>query len=182
MAKSPGQSEKRLTSRQRAFIAYYIETWNAAEAARRAGYSEKTARFIGSQNLTKLNIRAEIDRRLAAMAMSAEEILARLKDQAGASMADFVSVDEETGEAKLDLAKAEKAGKLHLLKKIRVGDKETTIELYDGQAALVHLGRHHGLFTDKQDITSGGQPIQIVTIEAVEPSMTDEGPEAEGNE
>src|SRR3972149_3213140 len=123
MAKPPGQSKKRLTSRQRAFIAYYIETWNAAEAARRAGYSEKTARFIGSQNLTKLNIRAEIDRRLAAMAMSAEEILARLKDQAGASMADFVSVDEETGEAKLDLAKAEKAGKPHLRQENRAGAK-----------------------------------------------------------
>jgi phage terminase small subunit len=161
---------KRFTNRQRAFIGHYVETWNAAEAARRAGYSVKTARSHGQRLLTNVDIRAEIDAKLDALAMSAAEVLARLKDQAGASMADFVSVDEETGAAELDLAKATKAGKLHLLKKVRVDDKGITIELHDSQAALVHLGRHHGLFTDKQDITSGGQPIQIVTIEAVPPT------------
>lgn len=161
---------KRLTNRQRAFIAHYVETWNATEAARRAGYSLKTAYSHGQRLLKNVEIRAEIDSKLDALAMTAAEVLARLKDQAGASMADFVSVDEDTGEAELDLAKATKAGKLHLLKKLSITDKGITIELHDAQAALVHLGRHHGLFTDKQDITSGGQPIQIVTIEAVPPT------------
>ena len=44
-----------LTEKQRRFIDYYIETANATESARRAGYSEKTAKNIGAENLTKLN-------------------------------------------------------------------------------------------------------------------------------
>lgn len=45
-----------LTQRQKAFADYYIETGNAAEAARKAGYSEKTARQQGKENLTKPDI------------------------------------------------------------------------------------------------------------------------------
>lgn len=45
-----------LNDRQKAFADYYIECGNASEAARRAGYSEKTARAIGSENLTKPDI------------------------------------------------------------------------------------------------------------------------------
>ena len=45
-----------LTEKQKRFIDYYIETANATESAKRAGYSEKTAKNIGAENLTKLNI------------------------------------------------------------------------------------------------------------------------------
>lgn len=44
-----------LTEKQKRFIDYYIETANATESARKAGYSEKTAKNIGAENLTKLN-------------------------------------------------------------------------------------------------------------------------------
>lgn len=52
-----------LTPKQKAFADYYIECGNAAEAARRAGYSEKNARKIGNENLTKLDISEYIRRR-----------------------------------------------------------------------------------------------------------------------
>lgn len=45
----------KLTERQKRFIDYYIETANATESAKRAGYSSKTAKNIGAENLTKLN-------------------------------------------------------------------------------------------------------------------------------
>lgn len=54
-----------LTEKQRRFADFYLETGNAAEAARRAGYNEKSARFIGSENLTKPYISAYIQTRLA---------------------------------------------------------------------------------------------------------------------
>jgi hypothetical protein len=38
---------------------------------------------------------------------------------------------------------------------------ETEIELYDAQAAKVHLGKHLKLFTDQVDITSGGRRIVV---------------------
>lgn len=57
--------KKELTEKQRRFIDYYLQTGNAAEAARRAGYSKKAARFIGYENLTKPYIYAGIRARLA---------------------------------------------------------------------------------------------------------------------
>lgn len=45
--------EVKLTEKQQRFADFYIETGNAAESAVRAGYSKKTARNIGSENLTK---------------------------------------------------------------------------------------------------------------------------------
>lgn len=52
-----------LTPKQKAFADYYIECGNATEAAKRAGYSEKTAVDIGSENLRKPNISAYIAER-----------------------------------------------------------------------------------------------------------------------
>ena len=46
-----------LTPKQRAFADFYIELGNATEAARRAGYSAKTAKSIGAENLTKPDIK-----------------------------------------------------------------------------------------------------------------------------
>lgn len=54
----------KLTEKQRRFVDYYIETGNASEAARRAGYSEKIANRIGTENLSKPVIKAAIDARL----------------------------------------------------------------------------------------------------------------------
>lgn len=50
---------KKLNQRQKMFCKKYIETkCNAAEAARLAGYSQKTARQIGSRLLTNVDILA----------------------------------------------------------------------------------------------------------------------------
>jgi hypothetical protein len=36
------------------------------------------------------------------------------------------------------------------------------VELHDAQAALEKLGKYHGMFVDRADITSGGEPINII--------------------
>ena len=54
-----------LTEKQKAFADHYIECLNAAEAARKAGYSENCARQIGKENLTKPYIEHYIEQRLA---------------------------------------------------------------------------------------------------------------------
>ena len=53
-----------LTPKQLAFCEYYIENPNAADAARRAGYSEKSARITGCELLTNPNISAYIKGRM----------------------------------------------------------------------------------------------------------------------
>lgn len=44
-----------LTEKQKRFIDYYIETANATEAAKCAGYKGKNLNRIGSENLSKLD-------------------------------------------------------------------------------------------------------------------------------
>ncbi len=53
-----------MNQRQIAFAEYYIQTQNASEAARRAGYSPKTAGQMGDENLKKPEISAYIAARL----------------------------------------------------------------------------------------------------------------------
>lgn len=136
-----------LNIKQRAFTEFYLTAWNATEAARLAGY--KHPHVQGARLLSDIRIRAVIDERLQQLAMGADEVLARLSQQASASMEDFI--DLSWGTPRIDLQKAEKAGKLHLLKKVSY-DKEgrlSGIELHDSQAALVQIGRYHKLFTDR---------------------------------
>ena len=65
---------------QKAFADYYIECGNATEAAKRAGYSEKTAYAIGNENLNKLEI--------------SEYIAARMEEQTKKRVADANEVIE----------------------------------------------------------------------------------------
>jgi phage terminase small subunit len=58
----PTKPAKKLTEKERLFCSFYVTYHNASRAAIEAGYSEKTAYEIGSQNLRKLHIIAEIDR------------------------------------------------------------------------------------------------------------------------
>ena len=50
---------------QKAFADYYIETANATESAKRAGYSEKTAYSQGQRLLKNVEISAYISERMA---------------------------------------------------------------------------------------------------------------------
>lgn len=103
--------DRKLTPKQKAFADYYIELGNATEAAIRAGYNKKTARQIGSMNLTKVDIKQYIDERLAkiedARIAKGEEVLQYLtkvmrgeeKDQLGldASLQDRTKAAELLG-------------------------------------------------------------------------------------
>lgn len=157
---------------QRRFLVEYLaaEKPNATAAAAKVGY--KTPNKQGPRLLHNSKIRAAIDEYFHAYEMSAREVIARLSDQARGSLGDFLDIPADSMDVGLDLARAKREGKLHLLKKykqkrvtfVNKDDEETVtewveVELHDPQAALVHVGRYHGLFTDKQDITSGGQVI-----------------------
>lgn len=55
---------KSLTVKQRRFVDAYIETGNAAEAARRAGYKSRNADVMGRENLRKPTVRKILEARL----------------------------------------------------------------------------------------------------------------------
>lgn len=54
----------KLTPKQQRFIEEYLIDLNATQAALRAGYSRRTARVIGQENLTKPAIKICIDQKL----------------------------------------------------------------------------------------------------------------------
>lgn len=54
-----------MTAKQQRFCDEYLIDLNATQAAIRAGYSEKNARVIAAQNLSKLNIQEYISERMA---------------------------------------------------------------------------------------------------------------------
>lgn len=92
----------KLTEKQKRFIDYYIETGNKTEAAKRAGYSEKTAASIGDENLRKPVIKAAITARLKALEdkriAKADEVLKFLTATLRGEVRDEQIVVEGTGD------------------------------------------------------------------------------------
>lgn len=140
-----------LTAKQRAFIAFYIESWNATEAAKLAGYKGNyaTLRSIGSENLTKPNIQSEINKRFQKMAMGADEALARLATQArGVDMgkvAEMMRGSLSMGDA---LKKADELGLGFHIKSVKETKFGLNIEFYDAQAALFKVLQVLGLLKE----------------------------------
>jgi phage terminase small subunit len=158
-----------LTDQQKLFVEHYVDCLNASEAARRAGYAPDTAGQQGYRLYHSKAVQSAIKRKLD-VHMSGNEVLHRLASMARGDVTDFWDVNE-LGAPYFDFQACKDAGMLHLIKKVNFGkDGEvSSIEFYDAAAQLVQLGRHHGLFVDKVDLQSGGKPITISTIEAVEP-------------
>lgn len=92
----------KLTLKQKRFVDAYIETGNATEAARMAGYSKKTANRIGTENLSKLVIRRAIQERLDAMeaakTATPEEVMQHLTAAMRGEIREECIVSEGTGE------------------------------------------------------------------------------------
>src|SRR5215213_9153453 len=83
---------KKLSQKRIKFIHEYLQCWNSSEAARRAGYSEKTAHSAGSFLLSIPEVLAKIEEIQEQNAMNAAEVIARLTAHARGSMAHFVQV------------------------------------------------------------------------------------------
>ena len=166
-----------MNDRQKRFVEEYLVDFNATQAAIRAGYSQKSARSIGAENLTKPDISEAISERL----MSADEVIARLSDIARGDIKDLMHISsmgyelellskDDDGEFKVNphtkLIKKIKQKVTTIMPRTPDGEEkeivETDLELYSALDALALLGRHHKLFTDKTEITGkDGGKVQI---------------------
>ncbi len=161
-------AERRLSKKQKMFVEYYLQSWNATQAAIKAGYSKKSARVSGYKNITKGYIAAEIKRRVDEVCMSSDEALKLLSDQARGDFADLAEITTAGFEFKLmekdkngnviinpntKLVKKIKQKVTTYLSKSKGGDDreviDTELELYSAQRALELIGKAHGLFTEK---------------------------------
>jgi phage terminase small subunit len=133
--------DEKLTDRQEAFVTAYLTTarFNAAEAARQAGYAASGARQEGCRLLADARIRGRIDEYLKATSLTAAEILAELTKVALAPTTHFMQV--------LQAEYTDEQGRKHpAIIRTDYGAKLKALEL---------LGKYHGLFTEKVNVNVG---------------------------
>ena len=144
----------KLTEKQRRFADYYIELGDATQAAVKAGYSKKTAKIIGCENLTKPNLKKYIDEKLTEMSnkriASANEVMELLTSAARGELEEEVVVVESVGDY---------CSEARIVKK-QIGAK-------DRIKAAELLGKRYRLFTDKLEV-KGMVPVMIVGEEELE--------------
>lgn len=126
----------KLTAKQRRFCDEYLIDLNATQAAIRAGYSEKNARNIASENLAKPNIKAYIDERMAEkesqLIATQDEVLKYLTSVLRGESQSTEIVVEGTGDG---------------CSEARTLKKEPSEK--DRLKAAELLGKRYGLYTDK---------------------------------
>jgi phage terminase small subunit len=142
-----------LSAKQKAFINEYLSDFNATRAAQRAGYGgdENTLAVTGSRLLRIDKVAEAIAARMQEKAMGADEVLRRLAEQARAEYSAYL-----TANGTVDFARLIADGKGHLVKGIKDTAQGRNIEFHDAQAALVQIGKHHKLFTDKVEVEHSG--------------------------
>lgn len=184
-----------LRPRQRDFVREYLVDLNASAAARRAGYSEVSARMVGCENLTKPNIARAIAQAMAERAqrteITADRVLQELARLAffdprkffrrDGSLIPVTELDDDTARAVAGIEATRKP-----VAHSADGDEEADpaelvkIKLADKRASLELLGKHLGLFTDrlKVDATVTAKVIRVPRKEA--PQDDDTTPERVG--
>lgn len=113
---------RNLTGKQQLFVAHYLDTLNATEAAKKAGYKGKrsTLAVIGYENLRKPNVASAIAEGMEELAMPRQEVLTRLTLMARGVI------------------------------KTRQSDTvQGRMDHFDSIKALELLGRSYGLFTEE---------------------------------
>ena len=155
--------ESTLEPKQRLFVELYLQCWNATEAAKKAGYSPKCAYQQGYYLMTKPEVRRIIKLRLTEVAMTTNEVLARLTFIAKGSLGDFLVIEDD-GRARIDWDKARARGVLGLLKKFTVGKRGLEVELLDQMKAIELLGKYNGVFPDRLSVKTENPDEQAVVI------------------
>lgn len=177
-------SVAKLNDRQERFVDEYLVDLNATAAAKRAGYSEKTARSQGQRLLTNVDIQAAIQKCQARLRgkleITQERVLEELAAIAFANGTDFATINRN-GLVRLVPTDDLPEDKKKAVASIKEGQYGTEVKLHDKVKALELLGKHLGVF----DTNNGSANEQENNIfEVIEESTreeigTDEIPEIE---
>lgn len=160
----------KLTEKQKRFVDEYLIDLNATKAAIRAGYSKKTANRIGTENLSKLVVREHISTRMKdrekRTEITQDMVLQELAKIAFDDIKNYLSYKTEK-----TVVGTDELGKPIIDYKIVIDLKDSNtidsrnisevsqgkngqfkFKLYCKDTALVSIGKHLGMFTDKVDI------------------------------
>jgi phage terminase small subunit len=159
-----GMERKKLTEKQKLFVAEYVVCLNATKAAISAGYPKKSAKSVGQENLTKPDIAAAIaekqQKRFERLELTGDMVIAELRKMAfldprklftsDGSLVPIHELDDDSAASIAGLevnelfeGDGEQKHAFGLLKKIKIADKYKGLEL---------LGKHLKLFTDVVEV------------------------------
>jgi len=152
---------------QAIFVEEYLANgFNATDAAKAAKYSAfKRDGYakIGSSVLKSKRVKALVARRIAERALSANEVVDRIREVADGTIADMLDDD-----GYVDLKRARDRKKLHLIKEINIDeDGGAKIKLRDQDKALDSLARSLGVF-EKDNVTK--LPAEVLALLGLTPS------------
>lgn len=168
-----------MTKKQKLFVEEYLIDLNATQAAIRAGYSPDTAKAIGCENLTKPDIRAQIDRAMAERSrrtgVNADRVVRELAKIAFVNAADVINAEDATlredaapeDTAAIQSVKVKTFGEDGLEREIKMADKIKALEL---------LGKHMGMFTDRLQV-SGSLDTEKSKLDDLIAQMRGDSPE-----
>lgn len=136
-----------MNAKQKRFCDEYLIDCNATKAAIRAGYSEKTAKQMGAENLSKPDLRAYIDEQLERLhnekTADAQEVMEYLTAVMRGKTKATEIVTEFVGDG---------------VSEARLMEKEPSEKERLKAAELI--GKRYGLFTDKLGV-EGAVPVVI---------------------
>lgn len=153
-----------LTDKQRRFVDEYLVDLNATQAAIRAGYSQKTARQIGDENLSKPDIAEAVQEAQVTRAKRTE-----------------ITQDEVINDLRelRDICMGRKPIRItEVIKNAQAGTAESVevdVNAFEPTAAnkaLELLGKHIGMFKEKLEHSGpdgGPIPTMPTTIQLVAP-------------
>ncbi len=165
-----------LSPLQARFVEEYLVDLNAADAARRAGYSKRGANRKGYDLLRTPKIQAAVTAAKQARSRrtdaDADAVIAELNLIAFSNMLDYMTIQDD-GTVAIDFSAVDRDQAAAILELVvdeytdGKGDdarpvKRVKFKLADKKGALVDLGRHHGLFPNRHEVTGkDGEPIRV---------------------
>jgi phage terminase small subunit len=146
------------------FVEEYLVDLNASEAALRAGYSPKSAKQIGTENLAKPSIAAAIEKRIAdrveRIEISQDAVIQELAKIGFSTIADVAEWDGETVTVFASESRSKAA--LAAVSQVSASQHGVTLRMHDKQSALVNLGKHLGMFRERAvlEVRDGSQIVE----------------------
>lgn len=155
----------RLTEKQKRFVQEYLVDLNATAAAKRAGYSKKTADRIGPELLGKTCVSAAIHeairKREKRTEITQDQVLKELASIGFARGTDYAQIQPD-GHVNLTPTEALTEGQKAAVLGVRETQYGVEIKLADKVRALELLGKHLGMFTGQaSDQEETGGVIEI---------------------
>jgi len=176
-----------LNAKQKAFVDEYMIDLNATQAAIRAGYSTKTARYTAARLLTIPELQEALQQRMKDRAIRTEitqdMVITELAKIAFSDATDYSQVvkykkqrpvydengrlseviEEEVTDVEITLTKDLSENKRAAIAGVKMNKEGIEVKLHDKTRALELLGKHLGMF-NRVDLNVGGQednPLEV---------------------